>query len=148
GARVDRRSDLFSLGIVMWEMLTGARLYRRRSDLEHMTAIVHEPPPPPSSRRPDLPRAIDDLVLRLLAKPVAERFQTARDVVEAIEDAAMRAGTILSTSAVSRLVHDLFGARPEPWLQADRDPAADRRMLASRPVPDDLAHTTIDPVEA
>src|SRR5579872_203742 len=74
GARVDRRSDLFSLGIVMWEMLTGARLYRRSSDFENMTAIVHEPPPPPSSHRPDVPRAIDDIVLRLLAKSVADRY--------------------------------------------------------------------------
>src|SRR5262249_10672593 len=47
GARVDRRSDLFSLGIVMWETLTGERLYRRSSDFENMTAIVHQAPPPP-----------------------------------------------------------------------------------------------------
>ena len=52
GTRVDRRGDLFSLGIVMWEMLTGTRLYRRTSDFENMTAIVHEPAPPPSSARP------------------------------------------------------------------------------------------------
>jgi serine/threonine-protein kinase len=84
GARVDRRSDLFSLGIVMWEMLTGTRLYRRDSDFENMEAIVHEPPPPPSSRRSDVPRELDDIVLRLLAKSAADRFQTARDVVEAI----------------------------------------------------------------
>jgi eukaryotic-like serine/threonine-protein kinase len=149
GAGVDRRSDLFSLGIVMWETLTGARLYRRTNDFENMTAIVHEPPPPPSSRRADVPRAIDDIVLRLLAKSVTDRFQTARDVVEAVEDASMRAGTILSTSAVSRFVHDLFGARPEPWLQVGSDIAPVRRMLASRPVvPEDLAHTTVDPVEA
>src|SRR5262249_34832024 len=61
GTRVDRRSDLFSLGIVMWEMLAGTRLYRRGSDFDNMTAIVNEPPPPPSSRRPDVPRAIDDI---------------------------------------------------------------------------------------
>src|SRR5206468_616219 len=69
GSRVDRRSDLFSLGIVMWEMLTGARLYRRSSDFENMTAIVHEPPPPPSSRRPDVPRPIDPVEAELAAVP-------------------------------------------------------------------------------
>jgi serine/threonine-protein kinase len=148
GSRVDRRSDLFSLGIVMWEMLTGARLYRRSSDFENMTAIVHEPPPAPSSRRPDVPRAIDDIVLRLLAKSVADRYQTAGEVVEAIENASMRAGTILSTSAVSRLVHDLFGARPEPWFDLDTETAPfQRMMLASRPLAN-LAPVPIDPVEA
>jgi hypothetical protein len=148
GARVDRRSDLFSLGIVMWEMLTGARLYRRSSDFENMTAIVHEPPPPPSTRRPDVPRAIDEIVLRLLAKSVADRYQTAGEVVEAIENASMRAGTILSSSAVSRLVHDLFGARPEPWLDLDTETLPfQRMMLASRPLPRNLAPVPLDPVE-
>jgi serine/threonine-protein kinase len=149
GTRVDRRSDLFSLGIVMWEILTGDRLYRRSSDFENMTAIVHEPPPPPSSRRPDVPRAIDDIVLRLLAKSVADRYQTAGEVVEALENASMRAGTILSTSALSRLVHDLFGTRPEPWLDLDTETAPlPRMLLASRPLPRNLAAVPLDPVEA
>jgi serine/threonine-protein kinase len=121
GTPVDRRSDLFSLGIVMWEMLTGIRLYKRASDFETMAAIVSEPAPPPSSRRADVPRAVDAIVSRLLAKSMAERFQTAAEVVEAIEHASMRAATLLSTSAVSRLLQDLFGAPPEPWLELDGD---------------------------
>jgi serine/threonine protein kinase len=147
GERVDRRSDLFSLGIVMWEMLAGARLYRRASDFENMTAIVHEAPRPPSSRRSEVPRAVDDIVMRLLAKSVAERFQTAGEVVEAIENASMRAGTILSTSALSRLIHDLFGARAEPWLELDTETVPHPRMtLASSPLPGDLG-VPVDPVE-
>jgi serine/threonine protein kinase len=148
GARVDRRSDLFSLGIVMWEMLTGARLYRRANDFKSMTAIVREPPPPPSSHRPEVPSAIDDLVLRLLAKSVTDRFQTAQDVVEAIENASLRARTILSTSAVSQLVRDLFGARPEPWLEYESETLPfQTSMIASRPLPEDLGRTLRDPVE-
>ncbi|HEY6180239.1 MAG TPA: serine/threonine-protein kinase, partial [Kofleriaceae bacterium] len=146
GARVDRRSDLFSLGIVLWEMLTGARLYRRNSDFENMTAIVHEAPVRPSSRRAEVPRAVDDIVMRLLAKSVGERFQTAGEVVEAIENASMRAGTILSTSALSRLIREMFGTRAEPWLElGDTEPH--RVLLASRPVSEDFARTPVDPVE-
>jgi tRNA A-37 threonylcarbamoyl transferase component Bud32 len=148
GARVDRRSDLFSLGICMWEMLTGARLYRRASDFENMTAIVHELPRAPSTLRSDVPRAIDDIVLRLLAKSVDDRFQTAGDVVEAIENASMRGGTMLSSSAVGRLVHDLFGTRPEPWLAVDAATTPLQHMLASRPLPRDLAPVPLDPIEA
>src|SRR3954464_14026988 len=77
GKRVDRRSDLFSLGICFWEMLTTERLYKRASDFENMSAIVPEDTPPPSSRRPDVPPEIDELVLRLLAKSPDDRFQTA-----------------------------------------------------------------------
>jgi eukaryotic-like serine/threonine-protein kinase len=140
GERVDRRSDLFSLGIVMWEMLTGARLYRRATDLASMAAIVAEAPPPPSSLRPDVPGAVDAVALRLLAKSPADRFQTAAEVVEAIERASIRGGTILSTAAVGRLVHDLFGPRAEPWHALERerltgDPAASIARPVASEVP-------------
>ena len=148
GERVDRRSDLFSLGIVMWEMLTGRRLYRRDSDFANMTAIVNEPPPPPSKHRSEVPRAVDDIVLRLLAKSVTDRFQTADQVVEAIENASMRAGTILSTSAVGRLVRDLFGVRPEPWVEFEGETTTYEPVaVSSRPLPQELAHAAFDEVE-
>jgi len=140
GARVDRRSDLFSLGIVLWETLTGARLYRRAGDFETMAAIVGEPPPPPSELRPEVPREIDQLVQRLLAKSPDERFQRAADVVEAIEHGAMRGGMILSTSAVSRLVHELFGTRVEPWLAVD--PASVRQEATVALAADDVMEVT------
>jgi len=148
GAHVDRRSDLFSLGIVMWEMLTGARLYRRDTDFASMTAIVHEVPSRPSLRRAEVPRAVDDIVLRLLAKSVADRFQTAAEVVEAIENASMRAGTILSTSAVSRLMRDLFGMRAEPWLELDADaPLHEPLDLVAQPIPLGGAQTQTEAVD-
>jgi serine/threonine-protein kinase len=149
GQRVDRRSDLFSLGIVMWEMLTGTRLYRRDSDFENMEAIVHELPPPPSSRRPEVPRTVDDIVLRLLAKSAADRFQTAHEVIEAIEHVSLRAGMILSASAVSRLVRDRFGTRAEPWLELDGEPLRRRTVtLGARPIARARAPAAADPAEA
>jgi serine/threonine-protein kinase len=119
---VDRRSDLFSLGIVAWEMLTGERLYQRPSDFETMLAIVEDPPPAPSALRAEVPPAIDALVLRLLTKSVVDRFQTAAEVVEAIENAAFGTGTMLSSVAVSRMTQDLLGPRAEPWRNLDREP--------------------------
>jgi serine/threonine protein kinase len=149
GTRVDRRSDVFSLGIVLWELLTGDRLYRRDSDFDNMTAIVHEAAPPPSARRSDLPSAIDDLVLRLLAKSPADRFQTAAEVVDAIEAASLQSGTILSTSAVGRLVRELFGVRAEPWLKLDGDAAAlEPSTIESRPIPPGLGRLPSDAVGA
>jgi serine/threonine protein kinase len=136
--RVDRRSDLFSLGIVAWEMLTGGRLFRRASEFESMLAIVEETPPRPSMRRPEIPDAVDDIVMRLLTRSPAGRFQTAAAVVEAIENASIHAGTTLSTAAVSRMMHDLFGRRPEPWLELEQL-MADAVTLVSQPLPEDLA---------
>jgi serine/threonine protein kinase len=147
GVRVDRRSDLFSLGIVMWEMLTGKRLYRRASDFDNMTAIVQEPAPRPTLHRPDVPRAVEDIVLRLLRKSVDDRFQSAAEVLEAVEDASLAAGTMLSTSAVSRLMRDLFGVRAEPWLALDAQARSpDPITLVSKPLPEELDDNG-DPVE-
>jgi serine/threonine protein kinase len=131
GERVDRRSDLFSLGIVMWETLTGRRLYRHDSDFGNMSAIVYDAAVPPSRVRPDVPREVDDLVLRLLAKPVADRFQAADEVVDEIESVAVRAGIMISAAAVGRFVRDLCGRRPEPWLELAPKPASDQPITVT-----------------
>jgi serine/threonine protein kinase len=119
---LDRRSDLFSLGIVLWEMLTGKRLYRRDSDFENMTAIVNEEPVAPSVWRPDLLHQVDEIALRLLEKSADRRFQSAAEVVDRIEAVAVRAGVMVSPSALGRFVRELFGERPEPWLVLDSKP--------------------------
>ncbi len=139
GKRVDRRSDLFSLGICFWEMLTAERLYKRATDFENMTAIVNEATPPPSARRPDVPAEVDALVMRLLSKEPDARFQTAEELIEAIEGVAARTSTVLSPSALGRFVRELFGQRPEPWLEIDGHDAADPVTVTSEPIPRELA---------
>src|SRR5678815_3645351 len=117
GKRVDRRSDLFSLGICLWEMLTTERLFRRSSDFENMQAIVNERVPPPSSLRPEIPLEIDDIVMRLLAKNPDDRFQTGDELHEMIEGAAVRTGSALSAASLGRYMRELFGQKPEPWIE-------------------------------
>jgi len=147
GKRVDRRSDLFSLGICFWEMLTTERLFKRASDFENMNAIVTEATPPPSSRRPDVPPELDELVLRLLAKSPEERFQTADEVVDAIEGVAARTSTILSASALGRFVRELFGQRPEPWLELEgQQEQGEAVTVTSEPIPRELALGASDAV--
>jgi serine/threonine protein kinase len=107
---IDHRSDLFALGAVMWELLAGAPLYRRDSAMATVMAILQEPPPLPSLRRGDVPRAVDDIALRLLAKSPADRFQTAAEVVDAVEVAAMLTRAPLSNASLGFAVRDLFGA--------------------------------------
>jgi serine/threonine protein kinase len=117
GRSIDRRSDLFSLGIVLWEMLTTERLFRQSTDFETMAAIVNEPSPPPSSRRPDLPPALDAVVGRLLAKDPAARYQTGAELLEHVEQLAVQLGIALSTALFGRMMRELFGQRPEPWIE-------------------------------
>ena len=98
GETVDHRTDIFSFGIVLHEMLTGTPLFRRRSNVDTMHAILHDAPP----RLPhgigdatdDLQRVID----RCLGKAPGDRYQTLTDVVadlrtarRRLESAALRA---------------------------------------------------------
>ena len=148
GKRVDRRSDLFSLGICFWEMLTTERLYRRDSDFENMNAIVGEPPPAPSSRRSDVPPELDQLVLRLLAKEPEGRCQTAEELIEAVESVAARTGTVLSASGLGRFMRELFGQRPEPWLELESlQEQGEAVSVTSEPIPPELAVPPADRVD-
>jgi eukaryotic-like serine/threonine-protein kinase len=117
GLDIDRRSDLFALGIVMWEMLTVDRLYSRNSDFDNMQAIVSEEVRPPSTLRSGIPPEVDRIAMRLLAKDPAERFQTADELHEAVEGAAVATGSALSASSLGRYMREIFGQRPEPWIE-------------------------------
>jgi serine/threonine protein kinase len=139
GASVDRRTDLFALGIVMWEMVTGERLYRRASDFENMSAIVNESTPLPSTRRRGLPPEVDAVVMRLLAKDPAERFQTADELVESLEQVAVATGAMISSSSLGRLLREMFGQRPEPWLEMEPQEVPEGVTVTSEPIPSELA---------
>lgn len=88
GADVDARSDIFSFGCVLYEMLTGRRAFARDTPAETMTAILREDPPDTSAAGRALPRAIERTLQRCLEKNPSERFQSARDVAFALEAAS------------------------------------------------------------
>lgn len=85
GAAVDSRSDVFALGVVLFEMLTGTRAFRRDSTAETMSAILSDDPAGVSSIRAEVSPAIDRIVQHCLEKRPSERFQSARDVAFALE---------------------------------------------------------------
>jgi serine/threonine-protein kinase len=135
GRAIDRRSDLFSLGIVMWEMLVGDRLYKHGTDYETMEAIVLTSAPRPSTRRGGIPPELDEIVDKLLSRDPDKRFQTADEVLEALERAAVRVGVPLSATALGRFVRELFGPRPEPWIEMqERDAQPEIVTVTAAPV--------------
>jgi tRNA A-37 threonylcarbamoyl transferase component Bud32 len=84
GDPVDRRSDIFSLGIVLHELLTMRRVFRGEDDLQTLRRIRDANPPPPSAMRPDITAELDAIVLRMLARDRQDRFQTCGDVAQAL----------------------------------------------------------------
>ena len=85
GAAADQRSDLFSLGAILYEMLSGRRAFKRDTNAETMTAILKEEPPELSGTNPNIAPGLDRIVHRCLEKEPSQRFQSASDLGFAIE---------------------------------------------------------------
>ncbi len=95
---IDRRVDVFAAGVVLWESLTGRRLFAGQDLAETLGRITQAPVAPPSSVRPEIPPEVDALVLRALTKSPKERFNTALEFATAIE-ATGRVGSALTIGA-------------------------------------------------
>jgi len=119
GEAVDRRSDVFSLGIVLYELLTVRRLFKADNDFMTMTAIVLGYIPPPSTYRPELPPELEDIVLKALATKPSDRYATAQDLRLALEQLAAKLQLSMSSTALADYMKQVFGSRPEPWLDSD-----------------------------
>jgi beta-lactam-binding protein with PASTA domain len=87
GLPTDRRSDLYSAGVVLYELLTGRVPFDGEASVSVALKHVTEPPVPPGQLRPGIPPALDAVVMRALAKDPARRFQTAEEFIAALEAA-------------------------------------------------------------
>ena len=99
GNTADHRSDIFSFGSVLYEMLTGRRAFDRETAVETMTAILREDPEELSTPGSGISPAIDSVVRRCMEKQPEERFQSARDLAFAIDNAG--GGTSAPKSGIS-----------------------------------------------
>ena len=86
GKRADHRADLFSLGVVLYEMMTGQTPFQGDSIHGIMYQILNSTPPAPSQRNQDLPEIVDLIVAKALNKNMEERYQSARDLVKDLQD--------------------------------------------------------------
>lgn len=116
GRTVDRRTDTFSLGIVLYELVTARRLFKGSNEFTTMAAIVEGNVPTPSTLREDVPPALDAIILKALAKDPAHRYQTAEDLRAALEELAREQQLRASNKALADYLLGLFGQRVEPWL--------------------------------
>ena len=87
GDPLDERSDVYSLGCVLYECLTGQSPFPRATDVALLWAHVHEEPTPPSKARPELPRELDTVLARALAKEPGRRYRTAGELITATRSA-------------------------------------------------------------
>lgn len=111
GQQVDRRSDIFSLGVVFWELLTGTSLFPGRNPQAIAAAIVSGDTPPPSAVRSDTPPALERVVMRSLAQSPRDRFQDATQMGQAIDEALIDEPARLDHDRLAALLRARFGRR-------------------------------------
>jgi len=98
GKRADHRSDIFSLGVILYEMLTGAAPFAGENVTALMYQIVNFAPPAPSSMNSQVPEMLDFVVAKMLGKPLEERYQDAREVARDLRECERTlAGPVAST---------------------------------------------------
>jgi len=109
GERVDRRADVYAAGAVLWEALVGKRLFRADNDAALLHAILCGPAASPRERNPLVPEGVDRACMRALALKAADRFQSAKELADALDDSAAEAGMrIAKHDAVSTYVKQLL----------------------------------------
>jgi eukaryotic-like serine/threonine-protein kinase len=125
GGIVDRRSDIFAAGVILFELTTGRRLFKGTSEYETIELICDRDYPRPSDVRGDYPPELEAIVMRALAKDREERWQTAREMQSALEDFARRERVPVSAIALSQFMHSLFADKIAKAELAQSSPKAD-----------------------
>jgi serine/threonine-protein kinase len=108
GGTLDRRSDVFALGIVLFELATARRLFKRGSTYETYTAITNADVPSPRSLNPKVDPAVEAVIMRALQKQPDDRFATADAMQEALETAMLQAGMRGSAIDLGRFMETSF----------------------------------------
>ena len=108
GKVLDRRSDLFSLGIVLYELTTGKRPFDGRSEYDTLERIALGDAAPPSSFDPTYPRALETIVMTALQRDLTTRYQTADAMLADLETLISAQGVFISATGVAKYMREVF----------------------------------------
>jgi serine/threonine protein kinase len=129
--QVDKRADLFSLGVVLYEVLVGERLYV--GDLLSSAAMVYsQKVRPPSHKREDVPPELDAVILKALSLDKAQRYQSAEEMQEAMSRAASKTRLLTNATEMAAHLKWVCGDDPSTWLKLEMlPPGADESQSVS-----------------
>jgi serine/threonine protein kinase len=121
GQPLDRRSDLFSLGIVMFELTVGRRPFRGDNDFDVMDKIVHGRAPAPSTIVDNYPADLEAIVMKLLEHDPALRYQTAEGMLHDLDAFLAKHRLWISSKSIGKYMRHLFSAKIAAWERAESD---------------------------
>jgi serine/threonine-protein kinase len=144
---LDGRSDLFSLGVLLYEAVTGVRLFESREIVKTLLAVKTHEPPPPHGVLPEVPRALSQIIMKALEKDRDRRYRTAQDMKRDLT--AFLDGVAPQSDDLAGMMRTLFPAEPaavEAREEAPSLPVRSRPEVRTKSPPDDAADPFVAPV--
>jgi serine/threonine-protein kinase len=117
---IDRRADVFAMGIVLWETLAFRRLFKGDSEADTLNRVLYEPIPTLLSAAPTIPASLDAIVMKALERDPAKRFATAAEMADALEKAAIALNALGTARDVAASVQEMLGADVEQQREVVR----------------------------
>jgi serine/threonine protein kinase len=127
GDKLDHRTDVFALGVVLYELTTGARCFHGKSDFERMLAVVRGDYIPPSRIAADYPPALDRVVRTALAASPDQRYESCAAMIQALEGVLAGYGWLGGTRPIAQLMKELYRT---PAAEAEAGAGAGVRAIA------------------
>jgi len=128
---VTPQADVFALGVILWELVAGRRLFRAGDAIRTLRAVLRGPIPVPSSVNPAVGEALDEVVLKALARNPKERYKTAIEFAEALEAAARKDHDVASAARTGAWVEDLAHEALEKRRALFRETMSSLRMTSA-----------------
>jgi serine/threonine protein kinase len=160
GDPVDARTDVFALGVTSWELLTGARLFEGDGDVAVLRAVQESLIAPPARLNPEVPLALDAVVMRALERDPARRWPTAHEMERALAEFLMGAARSLDDTDVGAFLQRMFpeeagvaegvegtGSIPISLSTSSVRVASGGAQTVSPAIPSDAARTELHPAE-